>query len=62
MNTFDIPININVTAATEEEAEQIVAKIMAPIMEVPALQRSVNNWDFIEFVEEEGDMLNGAER
>lgn len=52
MNTFDIPININVTAATEEEAEQIVAKLMAPVMAVPALQRSVNEWDFISFVEE----------
>lgn len=63
MNTFDIPININITAASEEEAEQIVAKLMAPVMAVPALQRSVNEWDFIEFVsEEEGDMLNGAER
>lgn len=53
MNTFDIPININVTAATEEEAEQIVAKLMAPVMAVPALQRSVNEWDFIVFLTEE---------
>lgn len=53
MNTFDIPININVTANTEEEAEQIVVKLMAPAMAVPALQRSVNSWDFIVFLTEE---------
>lgn len=51
MLTFDIPININVNANSEEEAEDIVAKLLAPEMSKPALQRSVNNWDFIEFVE-----------
>ena len=53
MLTFDIPININISAETEEEAEDIVAKLMATEMNKAALQRSVNSWDFIQFVEEE---------
>ena len=55
MLTFDIPVNINVSANTEEEAEDIVAKLMATEMNKAALQRSVNSWDFIEFVEGEED-------
>ncbi len=53
MLTFDIPININVSAETEEQAEEIVTKIMNPIMDKPALERNVNSWDFVEFVEED---------
>lgn len=58
MLTFDIPININVSANTEEEAEELVAKLLAPEMSKPALQRSVNSWDFIEFVTEEEENAN----
>lgn len=53
MLTFDIPININISAETEEEAEDIVAKLMTTEMSKAALQRSVNSWDFIQFVEED---------
>ena len=55
MLTYDIPVNINVTANTEEEAEAIVQRLFIPEMSKPALERSINDWDFIEFVEEEPD-------
>jgi len=50
MLTFDIPININISAATEEEAEQFITKCMAGLVQGAALERAVNHWDFIEFV------------
>ena len=53
MLTWDIPININVSANTEEEAEAIVGRLFIHEMNKPALERSINSWDFIEFVEEE---------
>jgi hypothetical protein len=59
MLTFDIPININVNANTEEEAEMIVSKLLRPELNKPALERSVNNWEFLIFVEEE-DEDNGT--
>ena len=53
MLTFDIPININITANSEEEAEAIAKRIFSNEMKKPALQRNINTWDFIEFVTEE---------
>ena len=53
MLTFDITININVSADTEEQAEEIVTNLMKPSMDKPALERNVNGWDFIEFVEDD---------
>lgn len=51
MLTYDIPVNINVTANTEEEAEAIVQRLFSTEMSKPALERGINNWDFIDFVE-----------
>lgn len=64
MLTFDIPIYIKVSAVTEEQAEDLVAKMITEGMRNgPALTNPFITWDFIEFVEEEeGAMLNGAER
>lgn len=53
MLSFDIPVNINLTANTEEEAEEIISQAMAKLIAGAALQRAINSWDFIEFVEEE---------
>jgi len=61
MLTFDIPININISAATEEEAEQFITKYMAGLVQGAALERAVNSWDFIEFVTEEYQDTPGGE-
>ena len=65
MLTFDIPINIRVNANTEEEAEQIVSLHVDKLIDkdIPLLNRTILEWDFIEFVEgeDEGD-YNDAER
>lgn len=53
MLTFDIPININVTAETEEEAEDKVTAMMRQEMDKPVLQRAINTWDFIQFVSDD---------
>jgi len=53
MNTWDIPININVNAETEELAEAIVENLFRFEMTKPALERAVNSWDFIQFVSED---------
>jgi len=55
MLTFDIPINIKVSAYTEEDAEKVVASMMERIQDntIPVLARAFLNWDFIEFVTEE---------
>ena len=55
METFDIPININITAENEHQAEEKVAGLMKLLIEKPALERAINSWDFIVFVEEEGE-------
>jgi len=55
MLTFDIPINININANTEEEAEAFVENLFRFEMTKPALERAVNSWDFITFVEGEPD-------
>lgn len=55
MLTYDIPVNINVTANTEEEAEAIVQRLFSTEMSKPALERGINNWDFIDFVEGENE-------
>lgn len=52
MLTFDIPINIKVSAETEEHAEKLVTEYMERIQgELPALTNHFITWDFIEFVE-----------
>lgn len=55
MNIFDIPINLRVNALTEEKAEQLVTSAMEKVMdkEIPVLNRTIVEWDFIEFVSEE---------
>lgn len=53
MTTFDIPINLKVSAETEEQAEAIVTHLMKQNMEKPALLRQVIEWDFIIFAFEE---------
>lgn len=53
MLNWDIPININVAAHTEKEAEEIVSKILNQEMKKPALERNMNGWDFIIFTEDE---------
>ena len=55
IETFDIQININVSAETEKDAEQKVAELMQFEMTKPALERSVNSWDYIVFIEEGDD-------
>lgn len=59
MLTFDIPVNLKVVANTEEEAELFVTSAMEKIInkEIPLLNRTILEWDFIEFVEgeDEGD-------
>lgn len=55
MLSFDIPININISAETEEEAEQYITSYMSKLMATAALERAVNSWDFIEFVEGENE-------
>lgn len=55
MDTFDIPININISANSEEEAEQYITTYMQGLVAGAALERAVNNWDFIQFVEEEDE-------
>lgn len=62
MLTFDIPVNINISANSEEEAEQYITTYMQGLVAGAALERAINNWDFIEFVEgeDEGD-YNDAE-
>lgn len=59
MLTFDIPVNLKVVANTEEEAELFVTAAMEKIInkEIPLLNRTILEWDFIEFVEgeDEGD-------
>jgi len=51
--TFDIPVNFSVNAATEEEAEQVVRKLLEEEMAKPALNRAINDWDFVEFVSDD---------
>ena len=58
MLSFDIPININITANNEEEAEQYITKYMQGLLAGAALERAVNNWDFIVFVEEGEDPID----
>lgn len=53
MLSYDIPINININADSEKEAEEYIVKLMKQEMSIPALQRQINSWDFIVFVEEE---------
>ena len=53
MLTFDIPININITANSEEEAEAIAERIFLNEMKKPALERNMNYCDFLEFITEE---------
>ena len=57
MLIFDIPINIRVNAETEEEAEQLVSFAMDKVIDkkIPLLNRSIIEWDFIEFVEGEDE-------
>lgn len=57
MLTFDIPVNLKVVANTEEEAEQIVSTHVDKIIDkdIPLLNRTIIEWDFIEFVEGEED-------
>ena len=57
MLTFDIPVNLKVVANTEEEAEQIVSTHVDTIIDkdIPLLNRTIIEWDFIEFVEGEED-------
>ncbi len=53
MMSFDIPVNINLNANTEEEAEEIITQAMAKLIAGAALERAINSWDFIEFVSED---------
>lgn len=53
MLTFDIPVNIKLTANTEEEAEQLVAGYMEHMLDGSALTRPFIAWDFIVFVEDD---------
>lgn len=53
MESYDIQINVNVTAETEQEAEEKVKQLMQYEMTRPALERAVNSWDFIEFISED---------
>ncbi len=55
MLTFDIPINISVNAQTEQEAVEIVTAAMTMVTAGAALERAINSWDFIEFVEGEDE-------
>jgi hypothetical protein len=55
MENYDIQININVSADSEEEAENKVTTMMRQEMDKPALQRAINSWDFIEWLEEDPD-------
>lgn len=55
MQTFDIPINIKISAESEEQAEDIVSNMMKQNMEKPVLLRQVLEWDFIIFAFEEDD-------
>lgn len=50
MDNFDIGININVAAHTEQEAEEIVTRILNQEMQKPVLQRRMNTWDFLVYV------------
>lgn len=52
MIQFDIPINIKVSAETEEQAEDFVTGFMERLLDGSALTRPFITWDFIEFVEE----------
>jgi len=60
---FDIPINIKVNANTEQEAELYVTSAMEKIMdkEVGLLNRTILEWDFIVFVEDELEFVEGDE-
>jgi hypothetical protein len=53
MQTFDIPVNININAESEMQAETLIIELLKPLLEKAALERAVNNWEFIEFVTEE---------
>ena len=54
MLAYDIPININLNAGSEEEAEEIVKAFMKhAVNSTPFLERAINNWDFIIFTFEE---------
>jgi hypothetical protein len=50
MDNWDIGININVAANTEQEAEEIVTRILNQEMQKPALERNMNTWDFLVYV------------
>ena len=57
MESYDIQININVSANSEQEAEDKVTAMMKQIYiletDKPVLLRAINGWDFIEFVSED---------
>jgi hypothetical protein len=53
MESYDIQININVSANSEQEAEDKVTAVMRQEMDKPVLQRAINGWDFIEFISED---------
>lgn len=56
MLAYDIPININLNAGSEEEAEEIVKAFMKhAVNSTPFLERAINNWDFIIFTFEENN-------
>lgn len=61
MQNWDIPINIKVSAETEEQAEDIVSHLMKKTMEAPMLLRQVVEWDFIIFAFEEDDHVTDSE-
>lgn len=51
MESFDIQININLNASTEEEAEEYITKYLSNLVQGAAISRVVNSWDFIEYIE-----------
>jgi len=50
--SFDIPINISINAENESQAEEKVSQLLNQLIQKPALERAINGWDFLEFVEE----------
>lgn len=54
MQSFDIPVNFKVNCNSEEEAEAAVEALLKhQFDQVPVLQRTVYEWDFVEFLTEE---------
>lgn len=53
MLSFDIPINININAESEMQAEMLITELLKTMLEKPALERAVNNWEFIDFISED---------